>query len=479
MRTRFVSRDFGVTLGGTGESLRASAPCGTPRRTPLLGGLLGHGTGPLLLLTLLGVAGPAVAQQAPFTTVDRIVAVVGDTPIPLSRVDEELNLILAEMQRAGRPVPQEPDELAAYRREIVNRLIEDELLVQQATRDTTVKVTEQQIQSSVDAAMRQMRGQFTSEVEFRRQLQTAGLGTPEEYRRFISEQVRRDLMKQQLVQRLRERQEIRSVPPSEQEIRDYYEATKAQQPRRPATVSFRAVLVRPEPTPEAKHAARTQADSVLRVVRAGGDFATLARRFSDDPGSGQEGGDLGWFRRGRMVAQFEAVAFRLRPGQVSDVVETPFGFHLIQVERIEPAEIKARHILFAPEISDADLALAQGRADSAAGALRSGAPLDSLLRLYHDPLEQSLFEDVPPENLPEALRTAVQGALPGDIIGPVRLDEAGRARFAAILFEGARPEGEYTYEELYDRLRSSLSEGSAVRRYVEELRRNTYVDIRL
>jgi peptidyl-prolyl cis-trans isomerase SurA len=453
-----------VRLGGrSGESFR---------------GLLTHATGSALFLTV-AVGTPVAAQQAAFAPVDRIVAVVGDTPIPISRVEEELNLLLAEMQRAGRPVPQEPDELAGYRRDIVNRLIEDELLVQQATRDTTVKVTEQQIQASVDAAMRQMRGQFTSEVEFRRQLQLAGLGTPEEYRRFVTDQVRRDLMKQQLIQRLRERQEIRSVPPSEQEIREYYESTKAQQPRRPATVSFRAVLVRPDPTPEAKLVARTQADSVLQALRMGEDFATLARRFSDDPGSGQEGGDLGWFRRGRMVAQFEAVAFRLRPGQVSDVVETPFGFHIIQVERIEPAEIKARHILFAPEVTDTDLAAAQARADSAAGAMRAGAPLDSLLRFYHDPLEQSLFEDVPPENLPEALRTAVQGALPGDIIGPVRLDEAGRVRFAAILFEGARPEGEYTYEELYDRLRSALSEGSAVRRYVEELRRNTYVDIRL
>ena len=151
----------------------------------------------------------------------------------------------------------------------------------------------------------------------------------------------------------------------------------------------------------------------------------------------------------------------------------------IQVERIEPAEIKARHILVTPAVTDADLAAAEARAQRAADGLRAGTPIDSLVREYHDPLEQSLFEDIPPDNLPEELRNAVQGALPGDVIGPVRLDEGGRVRFGALLFEGQRPEGEYTFEELHDRIRSSLAEGSGVRRYVEQLRRNVYIDIRM
>jgi len=436
----------------------------------------------LLLVPLalgFAAAGTAAAQDTSFVLVDRIAAIVGDTPIPLSRVDEELNLMMAELQRSGQPLPKDSAEIARYRRQIVDRLIEDELLVQQATRDTSVKVTEQQVQSSVDAAMKQLRGQFGSEFEFRRALQQAGLGTPEEYRRFITDQVRRDLMKQQLIQRMRERQEIRSVPPTEREVRDYYESTKAQQPHRPATVSFRAIVVRPQPEPAAKARARALADSVLGLLRAGSDFDALARHFSDDPGSKGEGGDLGWFRRGRMVAEFEAVAFRLRPGQVSDVVETPFGFHIIQVDRIEPGEIKARHILFAPTLTDADLAAGQGRADSAAQALRAGVPVDSLIHRYHDPLEQSLFEDIPPDNLPEAMKNAVQGALPGDVIGPVRVEDSGRVRFAAILFEGARPEGEYTFEELHDRLRQSLADGSGVRRYIQQLRDATFIEVRL
>jgi peptidyl-prolyl cis-trans isomerase SurA len=437
--------------------------------------------GPAVALAALALApAPAPAQQAErFEPVDRIAAVVGDTPIPLSRVDEEVNLALAEMQRAGRPVPQDSASIQALRREVLDRLIDDELLVQQARRDTTVQVTDQQVQSAVETSLRQTRSQFASDFEFRRQLQLAGLGTPEEYRRMLSEQVRRQLLMRDLVQRKTERGELKPIPPTEEEIREYWDRTRAEQPRRPPTVSFRQIVVRPRPTPEARAATRALADSVLVEIRSGADFATAARRFSDDPGTKEEGGDLGWFRRGRMVREFEMVAFRLRPGQVSDVVETPFGYHLIQVERIDGAELKARHILFAPDVSDADLGRARVLADSVAAGLRAGASYDSLLRLHHDPLEQSLFDAVAVSDLPPTIQTALEASSPGEIVGPIEIADAGRSRFAVIRFDDRKPEGEYTYEEVRDRLRARLSEESGVRRYLQELRKRVFIDIRL
>jgi peptidyl-prolyl cis-trans isomerase SurA len=432
------------------------------------------------------VCGTAAQQQPPaqapargFQPVDRIAAIVGTVAIPLSRVDEEVNLMIAERQRSGRPLPKDSVEFTALRREVVERLIEDELLVQQATRDTAVKVTDQQVQTTVDASIRQTRSQFSTELEYRQQLQEAGLGTPEEYRRYVTEQVRRDLIKQQLIQRLREKNEIRSIPPTEDEIRQYFEASKAVQPKRPATVSFRQIVIRPEPDSAAKAVARRQADSVLAELRAGADFATAAKRFSDDPASRDQGGELGWFRRGYMVREFETAAFRLRPGQVSDVVETPFGFHIIQVERVEPTEVMARHILFTPAISDANRAAARARADTVLAALRAGAAMDSLTRLYNDPLQQSIFEDVAATDLPQPLQAAIAGALPGDFIGPVQVGEGARTEYAVIRFDGARPEGEYSYDELHDRIRANLAEGSGVRRYVDDLRKRTYVVVRL
>ncbi len=101
--------------------------------------------------------------------------------------------------------------------------------------------------------------------------------------------------------------------------------------------------------PQRRRSRRAKADSILLELRRGADFAAAAKRFSQDPGSKDQGGALNWFRRGVMVPEFERVAFGLKPGVVSDPVESPFGYHLIQVERVQPAEVQARHILIVPD----------------------------------------------------------------------------------------------------------------------------------
>ncbi len=89
----------------------------------------------------------------------------------------------------------------------------------------------------------------------------------------------------------------------------------------------------PEPSDSAKALARAKAEAILDSIRGGADFEEMAKRYSQDPGSAENGGDLGWFRRGQMVREFEDAAFALPDGAVSDVVETEFGYHIIKVER--------------------------------------------------------------------------------------------------------------------------------------------------
>src|SRR4029079_13802643 len=99
----------------------------------------------------------------------------------------------------------------------------------------------------------------------------------------------------------------------------------------------------------AKAKTKAEADSIVLELRRGADFAIAAKRFSQDPRSKEQGGALSWCRRGVMVPEFEKVAFSLRPGMISDPVESPFGYHILQVERVQPAQAPATTIPPVPQ----------------------------------------------------------------------------------------------------------------------------------
>lgn len=127
---------------------------------------------------------------------------------------------------------------------------------------------------------------------------------------------------------------------SPEEIQRYYDQHRNEF----GQVKARHILfsLRPKPdqqTPPDKEKVRQKALQVLQRLRAGEDFATLAREYSEDPGTKENGGDLGFFSRGRMVKEFEEAAFSLAPGQISDLVETTYGFHIIKVEEKRTAPL--------------------------------------------------------------------------------------------------------------------------------------------
>jgi len=126
--------------------------------------------------------------------------------------------------------------------------------------------------------------------------------------------------------------------PSDDEIKAYYDEHRDDRFTAPEEVRARHILIKLPPAADekARAAARTKAEDVLAKVKKGADFAKLAQDVSEDPGTASKGGDLGLFSRGHMVPAFDAAAFALEPGAVSDVVETPFGFHIIKVEEKLP-----------------------------------------------------------------------------------------------------------------------------------------------
>jgi peptidyl-prolyl cis-trans isomerase SurA len=422
---------------------------------------------------------PSAGPQAPLrdTTfvVDKVVAVVGNRPILASQVDEEI----FSRQSQGLKLPTSPEGIGALRKQVIQGIIDDELLVQEAERDTTIKVTDQEVADGVEEQIKKIRSNFSSEFEYASELRKAGFQTPEEYRRWLTDQQRRAALQNRLVEERRGSGKLKPVIPTEREMREYFEQQKGNLEKRPATMSFHQIVIAPQPSAESRQRAYGLADSIAQGLRRGGDFAVAAKRFSMDSGSRELGGSLNWFRRGTMVPEFERVAFALKPGVISDPVETPFGFHVIQVERAQPGEIQARHILIMPEITEQEGDSADRLAEGLLRMARAGASFDSLQRIYHDKSEEREARDVQLNKLPPAYAQATDTASEGSTVGPFPLSGSGnRVKYTILRITSRRPEGDVRYEDVRDKIRQQLGEQLAVRRYLDTLRKKAYIDVR-
>jgi peptidyl-prolyl cis-trans isomerase SurA len=402
------------------------------------------------------------------------VAVVGDQVILWSDVMSSIN----QQRAAGLELPPDSAGQAALARDALNALVDEEILVQKAHL-LKIEVTPDEVNRSVDDQVRRVRQQFQTDEEYRAELRKAGFGTPEEYRRTLYEQFYRRALQQRVFEELRKTAVARNV--SEAEINEAFEKNKGAIQSAPATVTFRQVVVAPKPSEDAKKRARAKADSILAELKKGGDFEQIAKRESMDEASKPQGGDLGWNRRGAMVPEFERVMFALPPGQISNVVETAFGFHIIKVDRVQAGEVKARHILIAPKIDSADIAAAKTEAELVATQLRNGAAFDSIIAKHHDPAEEKgILQPFVRDSLPASYAAALAGKKAGDVTEPFELaSPRGISKWAVVQLVTVNEAGQYNEAEIKDRIRSQLMAEKATRSMLDDLRKQTFVSIRL
>lgn len=260
-----------------------------------------------------------------------------------------------------------PKVYKKYKREALDQLIDREVLWQAAREAKVVAADEE-----VGEALAKLKAGFKNEQAYLRKLETSG----------FDEKSYRDYVREEVSSRKYLAQVIPLPAVTDDEVAAYYKENP-QLFARQETARARHVLVRLEPgAGEAARAeARKRAQSILDDARKGEDFATLAERYSEDPTARGAGGDLGDFRRGQMVKSFEDAAFALKPGQISDIVETEYGFHVIKLESYTPAGT-------APlaEVSDKiRAALSAQKRDAAAKKhveeLRALAKIEKLVRL--------------------------------------------------------------------------------------------------
>ena len=272
----------------------------------------------LIVLTLITLASPAYVGES--QSAEQKVAVVNGTVIKQAEFDSELNRVLERLQRTGR-IPNDL-ERSQIKKQVLENLIARELLYQESQKKG-IKVDQKEIEAQLTA----LKGRFPSEVEFKKALSTMNL--TEAGLRF---QFERDLA----IRKLLDDQIGGKSTVSEKESRAYYDGN-LESFKKPEQVRASHILIKVDPgADEAKKAeARTKIESLQAKLKNGEDFGALAKEYSEGP-SGPKGGDLGFFGRGQMVKPFEETAFSMKPGQVSGMVETRFGYHLIMVTERTP-----------------------------------------------------------------------------------------------------------------------------------------------
>lgn len=435
---------------------------------------------PLLFLTapLAAQVGPgASAEQTAPQVVERVVAVVGDSAIFYTDV---LEYVLG-LQASGQPVPEDPAARRQFEREALDALVKESLVIQAASKDSLASdIPAERVETLFEQSWNGILASFNgSEAELRTALEEVGR-TVAEHREELRRNIRNQLLQQRYMQ-LQQQQQSRTSPIDEATVREYYDANREAFAIRPATITFKHVLLTPVASDSAKAAARDEATRILGMLREGEDFAELARRYSAD-GSATQGGELGWIRTGETVPEFDAVAFALARGQTSGVVETQFGAHIIRVERIASGERFVRHILIAAPPVDADIGRARARAQAIRDSIASGAPIDQFMTNNAQvglPEELSLQIDSLGVQLPGAYAQALRGAEVGDVIGPVAfLAGANQTVIAVALVSEIRQEGEFTYEDVREQIRERLQQERFVSRIHERLSSQMNVEIR-
>ncbi|MGH7605072.1 MAG: peptidylprolyl isomerase [Gemmatimonadaceae bacterium] len=417
----------------------------------------------------------AVSNVSPALPIDRVVAIVGDQPLLWTDVLTAIN----QRRAQGLQIPTDSVQQAALAHTVLGELIDEEILVQKA-KEMKLEATESEITPAVDRQIKSIRAQFKSDEEYRTELRNAGFGTPDEYRKSLIEQYTRQNLQQKAFTELKKI--AKPVNVSDQDVTAAFEQSRSELQKRPPTVTFRQIIVAPHASAAAKAKAKAKADSLLVEIRKGGDFEQIAKRESMDPGTKALGGDLGWNRRGSgLVPQFEAMMFALRPGEVSPVIETPFGYHIIRVDRVQSAEVKARHILIAPVIDSADVAAAKVEADSVAAQWKRGVSYDSLVAKHHDPTEEKgVLQPFNRDSLPASYQAALVGAKAGTITSPFQLaNPRGQPKYAVLQVVTATDAGEYNVAEIRDQIRAQLADERSIRQLLDDLRKQTYVSIRM
>lgn len=407
------------------------------------------------------------AAAAAQTVIDRIIAVVDKEIITESELQERTTLVAMQ----NRMDPSAPE----LRQQILDGMIAEKLVLAQAIIDSVV-VTDEEVSKALEQQLQNLIRQAGSE-----RLVEEYYGMPVSR---IRREFRDDIRKQLLVQRIRQTREA-GISISRREVEEFFEAFQDSLPTVPDQYQLSNIFLVPKPDSSIEQTRRTFLRAILDSIRQGGDFADFARRHSQDP-TASAGGDLGWAKRGTFVPEFERVAFSLAEGGISDIVQTEFGLHIIQLLERRGESVHARHILLRLEKGAAsDSSTVETLRALRARAL-AGEDFADLARTYSDDEEtKPLGGDlgtVTLDQLEPEFGRLVETLKEGEISEPVRVNLKNTYGFQIVLVRKKIPGHTMNLTDDYRRIEQFalfVKRNRKNTEWIEDLKKSIYWELRL
>jgi len=323
-----------------------------------------------ILVSFLMTITPVMRAQNNDTIIDGVMAVVGANIVLKSEVEAQYLQFRMQGNIKGSP--------EKVKCQIFETLLFQKLMLNQSQIDS-VKVNDIQVEAEMDRRLRYLLQQAGSQEKLEEYYQKSMVEFKNEMRDVIKEQMMIETTQQKITKDV-------TVTPSE--VKAFYKKLpKDSIPEVSSEYEIGMIVKNPVMGDEEKEAVKVKLKSFKERIKNGDDFATLAILYSEDPGSSKKGGELGLFKRGEMRTEFEAAAFRLKPGEVSDIVETADGFHIIQMIERKGEYINVRHILLQPKFSIQSLNQAKSFLDSVGTLIRSKKVVfaDAVAKFSDDP----------------------------------------------------------------------------------------------
>jgi peptidyl-prolyl cis-trans isomerase SurA len=400
---------------------------------------------------------------------DRILAVVGNDVILESDLQYQMQLYARQNQLASlNPV---------IVQQIFQQLLTEKIILAKAEQDSIV-VKDEEVNKELDFRIKSIVEQVGSEDRIQ---EIYGMPLVK-----IKLMLKDDLIKKLKSDKMRRKKFGTPVKVSDKETRDFYFTYKDSIPDAKEEFELSRILLSRNLTASEKQAAKDKALLILDSIKSGVDFSELAKRNSDDKGSAVNGGDLGFAKRGVYVKEFEETLFTLNIGEVSNIVETEFGFHIIKLLEKKGEQYRGQHILVAFQKLEASDFETINTLNAIKDSILAGKYSfeDAAKKFSQDPetsTKGGYLGFVPVDKLDSLYVDVLKNLNIGEISRPVKTSGDKNYGYELLLLKSKTQPHKLTLENDFDRIRKFAQiskENKAYDAWIEELKKNIYVDVK-